>query len=209
VTNLPSIGLRLATGFVLAATLVVGASACGSSGKKAAATSSSPSSTATTVTETAGIDTLEGASTKPVSAPAKVKETALLEKVSVARHEGYDRIVLQFKNGLPGYTIKYVDPPLRQDGSGEVVKIAGKALVHIRMEPASSFDLSKAEGEMVYKGPRRISAADAGTSVIREAVQVSDFEAVLSWGVGLDDRVDFRVLTLENPARLVIDFRNH
>jgi hypothetical protein len=27
--------------------------------------------------------------------------------------------------------------------------------------------------------------------------------------VGVRDRVDFRVLTLDNPARIVIDLRNH
>jgi hypothetical protein len=40
-------------------------------------------------------------------------------------------------------------------------------------------------------------------------VRTGDFEAVLSWAVGLGDRVDFRVGTLDDPARLVVDFRNH
>jgi hypothetical protein len=44
---------------------------------------------------------------------------------------------------------------------------------------------------------------------VREVVRTGDFEAVLSWAVGLDDRVDFRVLTLDGPPRLVVDFRNH
>jgi hypothetical protein len=77
------------------------------------------------------------------------------------------------------------------------------------MEPASGFDTSVAEGELVYTGPRRISGADAGTSVVREVVRTGDFEAVLTWAIGLSDRVDFRVLTLDGPPRLVVDFRNH
>jgi hypothetical protein len=76
------------------------------------------------------------------------------------------------------------------------------------MEPASGFDLSKNEGALVYTGPRRIGGKQAGASVIVEAVQISDFEAVLSWAVGLNDRVDFRVTTLHDPPRLVVDFRN-
>jgi hypothetical protein len=32
---------------------------------------------------------------------------------------------------------------------------------------------------------------------------------VLTWAIGLEERVDFRVLTLTHPARLVVDFRNH
>jgi hypothetical protein len=137
------------------------------------------------------------------------KKTALLERVSVGRHEGYDRVVFQFKDVLPGYRVEYVKPPLRQDGSGNVIKVSGEVFVHVRMELASGFDLSKNEGELVYKGPRRIGGKQAGTSVIVEAVQISDFEAVLSWAIGLSDRVDFRVTTLDDPARLVVDFRNH
>ena len=72
------------------------------------------------------------------------------------------------------------------------------------MEPASGFDLSVPEGEMVYTGPRRI--AGEGTSVVREIVRTGDFEAVLTWAIGLDGRVPFRVLTLDDPARIVVDF---
>ena len=32
---------------------------------------------------------------------------------------------------------------------------------------------------------------------------------MLTWVAGLNDRVDFRVLTLQGPPRLVVDFRNH
>jgi hypothetical protein len=192
---------------LIAATLLVGASGCGDS--ESSGTTTAASSGTTAETSTGGIDTLEGAGTDPVTAPAKGHETALLERVSVGRHEGYDRVVLQFKDVLPGYRIEYVKPPLRQDGSGNVIKVSGKAFVTVRMEPASGFDLTKNEGELVYTGPRRISGEQAGTSVIREVVQISDFEAVLMWAVGLEERVDFRVTTLEDPARLVVDFRNH
>jgi hypothetical protein len=79
----------------------------------------------------------------------------------------------------------------------------------VRMEPASGFDLSVPEGELVYTGPRRISGTKAGTSTVREVVRAGDFEAVLAWAVGLGDRVDFRVRALAGPPRLVVDFRNH
>jgi hypothetical protein len=89
------------------------------------------------------------------------------------------------------------------------VRIAGNHFVVVRMEPASGFDLNTAEGVIVYEGPRRISGSDTGTSVVREVVRTGDFEAVLTWAIGLEDRVDFRVLTLDDPPRLVVDFRNH
>jgi hypothetical protein len=32
---------------------------------------------------------------------------------------------------------------------------------------------------------------------------------VLSWAIGLSDKVDFLVRTATSPARLIVDFRNH
>jgi hypothetical protein len=162
----------------------------------------------TTTTTSGGNDPLAGASTSPVTTTATAQETALLEDVDLARHEGYDRVVFRFKDAVPGYRVAYVEPPLTEDGSGAPVKVDGTAFVSVRMEPASGFDLNKGEGVVVYKGPRRISGEDAGTSVVRELVRTGDFEAVLTWAVGLGDKVDFRVLTLEDPPRLAVDFRN-
>jgi hypothetical protein len=177
--------------------------ACGESRK------SSGSTTPATTTTVDGIDPLEDAGTDPVTGSATGDGTALLERIGVARHEGYDRVVFQFRNHVPGYRVEYQDGPFAEDGSGNPVDVAGNAFVVVRMEPASGFDLSTGEGQVVYKGPRRISGADAGTSVVRELVRLGDFEAVLTWAIGLEEKVDFRVLTLANTARLVIDFRNH
>jgi hypothetical protein len=199
--------VRLLAAFVIATVLAVMAAGCSNSESSEPATSA-PARSATE-TEAGGIDPLEGAGTEPVSATPAASEIALLERVAVARHEGYDRVVFQFRNVLPGYRVEYVEPPLRQDGSGNVVEVAGRAFVVVRMEQASGFDLGTAEGVLVYKGPRRISGAEAGTSVVREVVRIGDFEAVLNWAIGLDYRVDFRVLTLDGPPRLVVDVRNH
>jgi hypothetical protein len=156
-----------------------------------------------------GIDPLAGASTTPVEGAASGSDTALLERVAVGRHEGYDRVVFQFKNALPGYKVEYVQPPLKEDGSGNPVQIKGNAFVVVRMEPASGFDLNTGEGVMVYKGPKRIDGSAAGTSVVQEVVRTGDFEAVLTWAIGLSDKVDFRVGTATSPPRLIVDFRNH
>jgi hypothetical protein len=187
-------------------------SGCGGSDKSSAPTGgysvSSPTPTSTTTTE--GIDPLEGAGTTPVERPSNGSDqTALLERVAVGRHEGYDRVVFQFRNALPGYRIEYAQPPLKEDGSGNLVDVKGNALAVVRMEPASGFDLNTAEGVMVYKGPKRIDGSAAGTSVVQELVRSGDFEAVLSWAIGLSDKVDFRVQTATSPLRLIVDFRNH
>jgi hypothetical protein len=152
---------------------------------------------------------LADAGTDPVEGAAAGSETALLERIGVGRHEGYDRVVFQFKNDLPGYRVEYVEPPLKEDGSGRPVSVDGNAIVVVRMEPASGFDLNTGEGVMVYKGPKRIEGASVGASVVQELVRTGDFEAVLSWAIGLSDKVDFRVTTAASPVRLIVDFRNH
>jgi hypothetical protein len=73
------------------------------------------------------------------------------------------------------------------------------------MEPASGFDLNTGEGVVVYRGPKRLP----GASVVKEVVRTGDFEAVLTWAIGLEQKVDFRVTTAASPSRLIVDFRNH
>ena len=187
-------------------------SGCGNSDNTAAPGGDSTSGTTTATTSgttTDAIDPLTDAGTDPVEGAAAGSETALLERIGVGRHEGYDRVVFQFKNDLPGYRVEYVEPPLKEDGSGKPVSVDGNAIVVVRMEPASGFDLNTGEGVMVYKGPKRIEGASVGTSTVQELVRSGDFEAVLSWAIGLSDKVDFRVTTATSPARLIVDFRNH
>jgi hypothetical protein len=197
----------------LIAVLVLALSGCGSSDettREPAAERPPAATTAVTTAETTGgIDPLEGAGTDPVERDATGDETALLERVAIGRHEGFDRVVFQFRNNVPGYRVEYVQPPIKEDGSGNVVQVKGNAFVEVRMEPASGFDVTTGEGVLVYKGPRRIDGAAAGTSVVRDVVRTGDFEAVLTWVVGLEEKVDFRVTTTQSPARLIVDFRNH
>lgn len=195
------------TSLVVACALLA-VSGCGSSRTSeseppAAGTTTAPALPATTTAEQ--VDPLAGAATSPVVAPATAKATALLDRVAVGRHEGYDRVVFQFRgDGLPGYRVEYVEPPLKEDGSGDPVAVAGSAFVVVRMDPASGFDLSSGEGELVYKGPKRLP----GASVVKEVVRTGDFEAVLTWAIGLDAKVPFLVSTAASPSRLIVDFRD-
>ena len=197
------------------ATTCVLLAGCGG-GKKSAETTSTqttattttqpPTATTTTPTATTGIDTMPTASTNPVTAKATNKQTALLTAVRAARHEGYDRIVFEFANALPGYDVRYVQPPIVEDGSGRTVAVKGSYFLRIRMQNALDADLTKPSAPRTYTGPTRFSP---GTPEIAELVRSGGFEGVLTWVAGLVDRVDFRVTALQSPPRVVVDVRNH
>jgi hypothetical protein len=144
----------------------------------------------------------EGGSTEPVSGSLVETAPALLERVAVEEHDGFSRVVLGFRNHVPGYRVEYVEPPLHEDGSGDVVEVAGDAIAVVRMATASGFDVGTGDGVLVYEGPRRLE----GAGVVRELARTGDFEGVLTWAVGLGSRVPFRASTLADPPRLVVDF---
>jgi hypothetical protein len=190
--------------------------ACGGEDESAPSMApSQPTTTApetTTTTTTTAPTTTEPApapgppfGTQPVSGAAVPGGTALLTAVRLGRHEGFDRVVFEFRPGAsPGYRVRYVQPPIVEDGSGKRVAVAGDAYLSIRMEPASGFDLEGTSGQ-VYTGPVRIGGSGAGTDVVLEVVRTGDFEAVLTWVAGLEDRAPFRVIRLFGPPRIVVD----
>jgi hypothetical protein len=195
-------GRRLLLACAVLALAGCGGSSSSQSEPPAAGTTTTVTEPTTTAEQT---DPLAGAGTSVVVAPSTAKSTSLIDRVAVGHHEGYDRVVFQFRGeGLPGYRVEYVEPPLREDGSGDPVDVAGNAFVVVRMEPASGFDLNTGEGQLVYKGPKRLP----GTGVVKEVVRTGDFEAVLTWAIGLDAKVPFRVTTASSPSRLIVDFRN-
>lgn len=170
-----------------------------------AATTATTAPPAETVTQPPAADPLAGASEEPAVAAPENTETALLTAVRAGRHEGYDRVVFEFANALPGHDVRYADGPVAADGSGERIAVDGDAVLVVRMENGLDADLSKPDAPMTYTGPQRISP---GTPTVRELVRVGGFEGVLTWAVGLTGRVGFRVTTLDGPPRLVVDVRH-
>ena len=144
------------------------------------------STTDDTTTTTASTTTtaFDGATT-PTSVAATATQVALLTDVQV----GDGVVTFTFREGTPGADVGYVDPPITQDGSGNEIAVAGAAFLNVRMEPGSGVDLSGEEFEETYTGPERI----AGTGVIAEAVRTGDFEANLTWVIGLDEERPYRV----------------
>jgi hypothetical protein len=167
-----------------------------------------PAATTTTATETTGTTTtsgLEGASTEPAVLKSTADEVALLTSVRAARHEGYDRVVFEFRNVAPGYDVRYVQKPVHADGSGAEVPVDGGAVLLVRMEPALDADLTQESAPLTYHGPKRFTPDAA---VVAELVRTGGFEAVLTWAIGVDEKRPFKVTRLDGPPRIVIDIQS-
>ena len=154
--------------------------------------------------------------TAPAPAPARCSPrrggqqgvyTNLVD-VRVGTHTGYDRIVFEFKApqpnpggkaGIPAYEIKTAKPPLRQDASGARMSVDGTAFAALVLHGAAGYDF---DGKPTYDGPDRLHP---GFDVLVEAAKAGDFEATLSWYLGLSRRACWTVRELHNPDRLVID----
>lgn len=142
------------------------------------------------------------ATSLPATAPATTTRGYLAE-IRVASHDGFDRVVFEFEDALPGYRVAMTTRPVTEDGSGDTVEVKGDALLEVRFENAA---MARIEGEKVvpvYEGPRRVTTKG---DLVQELVDAGDFEGVVTWVVGLDDDpAAVRVSTLTAPFRLVID----
>jgi hypothetical protein len=149
------------------------------------------------------------ASTDTIQTPgfpdAQAERVAYLTTVRAGRHPSFDRVVWTFDGPMPAYRVGYVQRPITEDGSGRRVEVEGDAVLQIILTPASGTDLTGEEPRQVYEGPRRIAATRFGTTVVREIVETGDFEATLSWVVGVDRLAPFAVFELSNPTRVVVD----
>jgi hypothetical protein len=173
--------MRRPIAVLLVATVVL--AGCGDDDDDDATTTSTTTSSSTTSTTEATTTTVPfDGSTDPTSAPSTASGVALLTDVTVTSEGPIERVTFTFRDELPGYDVAYVEPPITEDASGEEVDVDGDAFVHVRMEPASGVDLSGEEFEETYTGPGRI---EAGLTCVVEVVRTGDFEAVLSWVIGI------------------------
>ncbi len=133
-----------------------------------------------------------------VAAASAAPSNPLLVAVR-ARHVGdVDRVVFEFRGGLPAdREVDYVDR-LFADGSGRRVHVAGQALLRVRFERAQAHTDAGAP----TAAPRRVAYALPN---VLTAVRSGDFEAVTTYGIGLAKRTRVRVRTLQSPPRVVVE----
>jgi hypothetical protein len=185
--NLGRRSIVVAVACAITAAGVVGvASAAGATGTTGAA-------------RAAGSDLPAPRSTATVTVKRHPDPTPLLLNIRVGRHAGYDRVVLDMSGPAPGYRVGYV-PSLAYDGSGNPVPLAGKAFLDIALEPASAH--TGDTGLNVFCCSRLFRP---NLPTVKGVALTGDFEGIVSVGLALNRKAGFRVMTLSNPTRIVVD----
>ena len=131
------------------------------------------------------------------AAAAGAQSAPTLTDVRAGGHTGFDRVVFEFRGAVPEHRVGYVDQ-LVQDGSGRPVAVAGAADLEVVFQGANAH---RQDGSPTIS-PRRFST---GLPAVKEVAQIGDFEAVVTYGIGVDRKRPIKVSTLSNPSRLVID----
>lgn len=125
--------------------------------------------------------------------------------VRIGEHDGYDRIVFEFEQGLPEITLGRATPPFTQDASGLPIEVEGDSFLRLTMRGGTKQTES---GTSSYDGPTEF---EPDFEVLEHLVEGGDFEAQSTWYVGLDedDDVCVRVFGLDDGSpRLVIDLEH-
>jgi hypothetical protein len=196
---------RVVAACLLAAVAVSGCSS-GSGGSSATATSTAATTTAGGPTDTTGPATTTASAgwttaTKAGTNNPKVPEDMpMLVAIRTGSHDGYDRVVLEFRNDLPSWRVGYVDEVTSE--SGATVPLEGSASLFVQVDPAWAHDQNTPPHEATYTGPRSLTP---GYPTLRQVRWVDEFEGHLTFGIGLQRQVGFRVVELRGPSRLAID----
>ena len=131
--------------------------------------------------------------TTPVSPPV-----AYIDMISTGTHAGYDRVTIEFNNGVPAEVdaTPQSGATFTQGASGQSVTLAGSVGILVTIRGADE--------HTAYSGPVDFNT---GYSALVEARQMQDFEGTVQWGLGLSKSACYRTFFLTNPTRLVIDIQ--
>lgn len=136
--------------------------------------------------------------------PSPAEKTAQLVDVRTGVHPeegGWDRIVFEFAGTqLPESTVGYV-PRALECGSGEEVELPGEEILVARFNGAMAHD---EEGNVTIDATEIEGHGDTMLS----AHQTCDFEAQVSWHMGISAEQPFKVKVLEDPTRVVVDIEH-
>lgn len=142
-------------------------------------------------------DEIQEAQEEPAPIPG-TPSIPVLRDVRTGLQEGFDRVVFEFAGDkLPEHKIEYVDQPVRC-GSGMKAEVAGKAWLQVQLRPAQAHDEKGAVTVKSLEWRPKLRA-------VREIQLICDFEADVTWVLGLDQKREYNVLELTDPPRVVVD----
>jgi hypothetical protein len=131
---------------------------------------------------------------------ATAQTTPILTAIRAAHHPGFDRLVFEFQGGLPAHRSASYVPQVVADPSGKSLLIVGNGKLLVRFSAATGHNeagmVTYGATKRTFNMPNLIQYKTAG-----------DFEAVLSFGVGVARVAPFHMFTLTSPDRVVIDLK--
>ncbi|WP_243407561.1 AMIN-like domain-containing (lipo)protein [Frankia canadensis] len=141
-------------------------------------------------------------SSQPASAArqfvAPVRLVSVRSAPNVDNGTRYERVVLEFAGGVPGYRAQYVHEVIRP-GSGAPLSLAGGAAFELVLTSTTAHD---AQGASTLRTPPDGRDPSGALSY----AMAGDFEGTVHIGIGTTRATGFRIIELTGPDRLAVDF---
>jgi hypothetical protein len=118
---------------------------------------------------------------------------AVLIQVRTGRHEGFDRVVFEFQDGLPGYQVGYVEEVVSADGA----PLRGEAFLLVTFDGARA---SEPGGGATFQ----LAKPRPGYRSIKHVQLVDDAGGRVRFGIGLGGVAGYKVSELP-PDRMYVD----
>lgn len=122
-------------------------------------------------------------------------------RVRAARQKGYDRLVFEFDGGEPQYVIQYLPSDIYStDGGDRKINIAGNVFMMVNLY-----------GMGVDEKPCKVESypkKKLNFPTLMQIQRAAWFEGIQDFLIGVKSEKPFRVQTLSNPSRLIIDFKH-
>jgi hypothetical protein len=178
-----------------------GAASDGASPSAAAASPSSDASTAPTPEPIPSDELGSFSCDLPLHVDASTGR-ALIGDIRIGTHDGFDRVVFEFGDGVPEVSVERAEPPFVQDASGLPIDVEGTSFLRLTMRGGTK---QQEDGSSSYDGPTDF---DVDQHTLVHLVEGGDFEAQSTWYLGLTEEECVRVFTLDDEPRLVIDIEH-
>lgn len=126
-----------------------------------------------------------------------------IDDVRLGLQDGFDRVVLDLSGtGAAGWFVSYQDDPVL-DGIGTPVDLSGEFVLQV-----IAVGMAYPEpGDTAYD-PALLLLDGGDLSTVTEVLRTGPFEGQVPVFIGTNRQAPFRVFTLSDPARLVIDIQH-